>query len=963
MGPWTGNKRGRGAGVSSRRNKRLHQEVEEPSENARRWMQLGQAFQARRNDNTARTTTPQPAPREEQVPVVSGVAVITMPDGSKKMVLASEAHALAANESASQDDIENDTDEAGANVLPAGGQEDVEHGAHEAVASVLPTGDQDEVSGEKAEETAAEGATANETPQVVCGESIALPASPSVAPAPLQDVTNMSASVHAKEQRPIDNRDDEQRECERLKLEIARLQSLVATVVAERDHFKNELTALKDRVRARLHSLMEELQSDVTEDVETFRNDEDVVPDVVPAGGQDEVLGEQDEEGSEEGSAGEGTSGADEGKADLDPGKRGADTLKHVSRACGEPLEPPEKLVSIYEALSGDVAATVAIAGLLQDRSTVRGVEVRKIMSDLYRRVHSSLSEQRFVEWIAKHAPAYGMFSEFVMLDDSEKYASPLSAAESDFARTRDSTLTVSARALDAKPCELEIVSRQVAAMPTGAQRMCSARGVYFYTMRVVDSGIRLVYVGESVDVERRMNDHIDAIFEPDKADGPIKKRQGGHVLARAEVAGSSSAVEFDARVLMALNEDSAFELAKNYVDFCRKNSKFLPKTSDGILEVARAIGAVGFLAEAMFTVKYNSLNSESTATRIGMNISQPGIIHTSLPTKPLQLSLQQYQQVAEKAKEAKNRRDSTRSRVESRRLFKEMSLSGPGGRDRILELKQDDDDGNNFGAGHVYRAVTSAAPDAAPAMIDGDARVEVILTAKGQGNAGESVPTMSEEQLATAKGVISVPRFVIDSRDHDLPHRRIHYFMWDAAPLPQRKMLHPDGLNLFHPAPGDNATEDTVYYRCVDLKHAQKCARLRLQFFRTRSKVTKQIQTRSTHRNNAKYVLVPGHDIPAAKAKFYYGGEEPPLRNPLDAVMGRNGQATQAVARAVCETGADALAAANAFLSERIVWNTTVAKAMHFCVARSVSELPLATPQGTRTWRPPALPPTADAP
>lgn len=654
--------------MSSRRNKRLHQEVEEPSENARRWMQLGQAFQARRNDNTARTTTPQPAPREEQVPVVSGVAVITMPDGSKKMVLASEAHALAANESASQDDIENDTDEAGANVLPAGGQEDVEHGAHEAVASVLPTGDQDEVSGEKAEETAAEGATANETPQVVCGESIALPASPSVAPAPLQDVTNMSASVHAKEQRPIDNRDDEQRECERLKLEIARLQSLVATVVAERDHFKNELTALKDRVRARLHSLMEELQSDVTEDVETFRNDEDVVPDVVPAGGQDEVLGEQDEEGSEEGSAGEGTSGADEGKADLDPGKRGADTLKHVSRACGEPLEPPEKLVSIYEALSGDVAATVAIAGLLQDRSTVRGVEVRKIMSDLYRRVHSSLSEQRFVEWIAKHAPAYGMFSEFVMLDDSEKYASPLSAAESDFARTRDSTLTVSARALDAKPCELEIVSRQVAAMPTGAQRMCSARGVYFYTMRVVDSGIRLVYVGESVDVERRMNDHIDAIFEPDKADGPIKKRQGGHVLARAEVAGSSSAVEFDARVLMALNEDSAFELAKNYVDFCRKNSKFLPKTSDGILEVARAIGAVGFLAEAMFTVKYNSLNSESTATRIGMNISQPGIIHTSLPTKPLQLSLQQYQQVAEKAKEAK-KKQASRNRVESRRF------------------------------------------------------------------------------------------------------------------------------------------------------------------------------------------------------------------------------------------------------------------------------------------------------
>ena len=798
--------------MSSWGNKRLHQEVEEPSANARRWRQLEEAYQA-----------------EERVPVVSGVAVITMPDGSQKMVLASEAHELAANESASQDVLEN---EAGANVLPAGGQEDVEHGAHEAGAK--------------------EGATTNEAPQAVCGESLALPP-------PLQEVTNIMGSAQ------IGNAE------------------------------------------------------------------------------------EQAEEGSEE------------GKADQDPGKRGADTLKHVSRACGEVSGPHEKrMICMSEALSSDVAASVAVAELLQAHSIVRGVEVRKIMRDIYRRVHSSLSEQLFVEWIAKHAPAYrdtydGQYLEFVMLDDSDKYASPLSAAESDFARAHHSTLTVSARALEAKSSDFEEVSRQVAAMSTGDRRMCSARGVYFYTIRIVESGIRLVYVGESVDVERRMNEHIDAIFEPDKADGPSKKRQGGHVLARAEIAGSSSAVEFDARVLLAFDEDSAFELAKSYVDFCRKNSKFLPKSSDGILEVARAIGSVGFLAEAIFTISYRSLNSESTDTRIGMNISQPGIVHT--PTRDT-LSLQHYQNLAGKAKQAKG---AQKKKVgECRRIYKAMSLSGPGVCDRpgaVLELHQDAADGNSFGADHVYRAVTSAAPDAAPARIAGDSRVEVILTAKGQGNSGDRVTGQQAEKLASPKGVLVVRRFLIEA---DRPRERDHYFMWDAEPLPpERYMLDPDDQRaLLRPVPddGDNATEDTLYYRCVDRAHAMTRAAERMRYYRNLHGITTNApKICGTQTTGAKYVSVPGHHIPQAKARFYYDGEKPPLRNPLDAVMERNVHKTQAVARAVCATGTEALAAANAFLSERIVWNTTVADAMQFCVDRSVSELPPATHQGTRTWRPAA--------
>lgn len=619
-----------------------------------------------------------------------------MKETKRLQALERAAQEQAPTESENEDDVENGPHDAGAIVAPAGDQDEVENGS--------PAEAKDGVSVENAEETAAEGVTTNQA-QDICGASIALPASPSVVPTPLQDVTNIM-----EELRPMDNRDDEQRECERPKLEIARLQSLVATVVAERDHFKNELTALKDRVRARLHSLMEELQSDVTEDVETFRNDEDdddgyheenaeyneykngstdanVVPaggqdevengpheadeNVVPAGGQDEVLGEQAEEGSEEGSAGEGTSGADEGKADQDPGKRGADTLKHVSRACGEPLEPPEKLVSMYEALSSDDATLVAIAALSNATdSTVRGVELGSIISELFKRLDSPrLNEKLYVEWMRAHASAYTdgknrELRKFWIDDIGSKYSSPLTLLESDFARDRTSTLKVVARALQSPTNELEVALRKVAAMPNSDQRMCQARSVYFYMIKILAHGIELGYVGESVDVERRMNDHLIAIFGPDKPLGK-QKRQGGHDLARAEIAGTScpSAVEFDAQILMAFDDHSALELARSYIDFCADNGQVLPKTSDGILECARAIGTVGFLAEAFYTVKYNTLNSESTETWIGMNISQPGIIRTSssssaslssTPNEFEQYPLLKYKDMAEKAKEAK---------------------------------------------------------------------------------------------------------------------------------------------------------------------------------------------------------------------------------------------------------------------------------------------------------------------
>ena len=290
----------------------------------------------------------------------------------------------------------------------------------------------------------------------------------------------------------------------------------------------------------------------------------------------------------------------------------------------------------------------------------------------------------------------------------------------------------------------------------------------------------------------------------------------------------------------------------------------------------------------------------------------------------------------------------------EKRRLFKSMTLPGRG---RLLELHRDNVGGDD--QHHAFRAVTSAAPDAAPARIAGDSRVEVILTANGHGNAGEAVTGQAGNEflLALPKGVFEVPRFVIEE---DGPHRVHHYFMWDADPLPpEREMLDPDDQRaLLRPAPvdGDNATEDTLYYRCVDRAHAMTRAAERMRYYRNLHGITTNApKIRGTQTTGAKYVSVPGHHVSQAKARFYYDGEEPPLRNPLDAVREQNGQATQAVARAVCATGTEALAAANAFLSERIVWNTTVADAMQFCVDRSDSELPPATHQGTRTWRPAA--------
>lgn len=293
----------------------------------------------------------------------------------------------------------------------------------------------------------------------------------------------------------------------------------------------------------------------------------------------------------------------------------------------------------------------------------------------------------------------------------------------------------------------------------------------------------------------------------------------------------------------------------------------------------------------------------------------------------------------------------------EKRRLYKSMML--PGGR-RVLELRRDNSD---EGDGHVFHAVTSAAPGAAPARMDGATRVDVTMTVQGQGRAGEEVAGRGANEfiLRLRKGVLKQKKIVIDNH---VPVCRTHYAIWNQNPLPlEREVLDPnDEEQLFRPTPEE---EDWLAFECNDYRDAVVCAGARLEHFRRANGLVGAQGTRvkqNTGPGNL-YVTItnPDERLPHVCARFYYDGAQPPERNPLDAVLGQR-QPTQAEAFVVCETGAQALAAMNALLSEPVVWRTTVATAMAFCCERSVSELPPATREGTRIWSPPPFAAVAPA-
>ena len=286
-------------------------------------------------------------------------------------------------------------------------------------------------------------------------------------------------------------------------------------------------------------------------------------------------------------------------------------------------------------------------------------------------------------------------------------------------------------------------------------------------------------------------------------------------------------------------------------------------------------------------------------------------------------------------------------------RVFKSMEIPGRG---RVHELRRDAADGE--AGGHVYHAVTSAAPGAAPARIDGDSRVHVTMTASGrEKNVGARVGAQGRNPviLRRPKGVIKAPKLIID--DDNVPHRRTLYAMWNDAPLPGRVALNPDdAADLFRPTPDE---EGWLLFQCRDYRHAVESAGKRLEHFRRANGLVGAQGTRvkqNTGPGNL-YVTItnPAERLPHVRARFYYGGELPLERNPLDAVLDQN-QPAQARAFAVCQTGAEALAALNQRLATDIVWDTTIAVAMEFCCTYANSEVPHATREGaTQIWIPPA--------
>ena len=207
------------------------------------------------------------------------------------------------------------------------------------------------------------------------------------------------------------------------------------------------------------------------------------------------------------------------------------------------------------------------------------------------------------------------------------EWSSPLNAAESSFAWSSPlNAVRVAAKALDASDDATREALEEAETAKGVSLRYLRTRGCYHYRV-LTNDGLVFAYVGESVDVERRINDHLTALI----GDGRADTIQRGHALVREAAArkGDDLAESFDFRawVLAGYDEANAVELAKTYVE--RYVEAHQPPPS--ILEVARAIAGAGFFQEAVWTAYYGTLHGHTASEGvIGMNFSQPGVCHPS---------------------------------------------------------------------------------------------------------------------------------------------------------------------------------------------------------------------------------------------------------------------------------------------------------------------------------------------
>ncbi|OUS44878.1 hypothetical protein BE221DRAFT_77926 [Ostreococcus tauri] len=304
--------------------------------------------------------------------------------------------------------------------------------------------------------------------------------------------------------------------------------------------------------------------------------------------------------------------------------------LKYVTRAAGDGLGGAP--VVTLEVFNAELCAKT------MKNETVRGVDFESIISDIYSRVSPSACERdRFARWLASEAPLFAAtgLPKVDMMDDDEacrqrafrrttsstnaQWSSPLNAAESKYACQNLNAVRAAAMALDASEFELRQALEKVETATGSMVRYLNVRGCYHYRIRT-DDGLVFAYIGESVDVERRINEHLTALL----GDGRAHDMQRGHALVRRARKGDDDHADADFQcslwVIHGQDEASAVELAKTYVKTCA--------STPSILEVARAIASAGFFVEAVFTAHYGTLHEHTADGVVGMNFSQPGVCH-----------------------------------------------------------------------------------------------------------------------------------------------------------------------------------------------------------------------------------------------------------------------------------------------------------------------------------------------
>lgn len=253
----------------------------------------------------------------------------------------------------------------------------------------------------------------------------------------------------------------------------------------------------------------------------------------------------------------------------------------------------------------------------------------------IYEMSTSAMTFEDFITWLTCSAPIYAPWvpdsikklvstdtnasCEFVLEDG--KYKSPLTTAESDVASIYENAIHEAAISLESSNEELARALDSVRGERSSStrRRIVTARAVYCYALTLPDGWV-LVYVGESVDVEARINAHLRYLHND------AHPAQEGHKMARSRIDASCAAmseVTIRAWCVSTHDKESLTLLAESYLE-ARARSELEEKCT--ILELASVIGCSGFWSEAYYTARLGSLSSASTGMVLGMNMSQPGI-------------------------------------------------------------------------------------------------------------------------------------------------------------------------------------------------------------------------------------------------------------------------------------------------------------------------------------------------